>query len=311
MERNLFINASVASWVAFELGGDTGAQFYCPGDNFEVKNLKFYSNIIIGGYRGLALSSAVDCKVVNNTFYNCGQATMRFLTTSTLYPALSGNIVENNIFAFGSSAYINGGSQPAKAASVRNNIYYSTISSPFSGPYWDTPELNEIKEQNPMTYGSDIPMFANPNYNDFHLIKDSPAIGSGSNLNEPVTDFYGNTFNHANRSIGAVEYNIPSEIKEAALFEDLIISPNPASDYIEISGSSVILSEAKSRNGVETSVAHPVLIFDVLGMEITTPSLRATPPYQGGEKVRIDVSHLSTGVYFVRVGDRVQKFVKM
>jgi hypothetical protein len=89
-----------------------------------------------------------------------------------------------------------------------------------------------------------------------------------------------------------------------------LIIPNPATDYIEISGSSVILSEEKSRNGVETSVAHPVLIFDLLGIEITTPALRATPPYQGGEKVRIDVSGLLPGIYFVRVGDEVRKFVK-
>jgi hypothetical protein len=62
---------------------------------------------------------------------------------------------------------------------------------------------------------------------------------------------------------------------------------------------------------VETSVAHPVLIFDLLGIEITTPALCATPPYQGGEKVRIDVSGLLPGIYFVRVGDEVRKFVKL
>jgi hypothetical protein len=49
--------------------------------------------------------------------------------------------------------------------------------------------------------------------------------------------------------------------------------------------------------------------YDFLEMEITTPSLRDTPPYQGGENVGIDVSHLSPGVYFVRVGNIVRKFV--
>jgi formylglycine-generating enzyme required for sulfatase activity len=78
------------------------------------------------------------------------------------------------------------------------------------------------------------------------------------------------------------------------------IYPNPASDYIEITTGNVILSEAKNPR-----------IFDLLGMEITTPALRATPPYQGGEKVRIDVSYLSPGVYFVRVGDVVSKFIKI
>ena len=150
MERNFFINASQATWVAFELGGDTGAQFYCPNENYEVKNLNFYSNIVVGGYRGLALSSAVNCNVINNTFYNCGQATMRFLTTSVLYPALSGNQVENNIFAFGNSAYFNGGKQPASAASFSNNIYCSIVNPVFNGPYWDTPDLDPIKDKNPI-----------------------------------------------------------------------------------------------------------------------------------------------------------------
>jgi hypothetical protein len=46
-------------------------------------------------------------------------------------------------------------------------------------------------------------------------------------------------------------------------------------------------------------------------LKATTPSLRDTPPYQGGESVRIDVSGLSPGVYFVKIGEQVSKFVKM
>jgi hypothetical protein len=89
----------------------------------------------------------------------------------------------------------------------------------------------------------------------------------------------------------------------------ITISPNPATDYIEISYppsregaggvSPVILSEAKD-----------LCIYDVLGMEFTTPNL--TPTLSEGEGVvRLDVSHLSPGVYFVRVGNVVRKFVKM
>jgi hypothetical protein len=102
-------------------------------------------------------------------------------------------------------------------------------------------------------------------------------------------------------------YGVITDIRET-VNNNLIISPNPASDYIEITVPADILSEAKSRNGVETSVAHP-RIFDLLGMEITTPHL--TPTLSEGEGVvRLDVSHLSPGVYFVRVGDVVKKFVK-
>jgi hypothetical protein len=82
--------------------------------------------------------------------------------------------------------------------------------------------------------------------------------------------------------------------------ENLVsIFPNPASDYIEISGSNVILSKAKNPR-----------IYDLLDTEVTTPNL--TPTLSEGEGVvRLDVSLLSPGVYFVQVGDKMYKFVKM
>ena len=60
-----------------------------------------------------------------------------------------------------------------------------------------------------------------------------------------------------------------------------------------------------------------IKIYNVLGEIQTTPQWaspllrnRDTPPYQGGEKVRIDVSSLAPGMYLVRIGDKVGKFVK-
>lgn len=180
MERNFFLNASQTGWVAFELGGDTGTPYYCPGSKAEVDSLKFYSNVIVGGHRGLSLASAQNCEVINNTFYECGQATMRFLTTSNTFPKLSGNRVENNIFAFGAaSQYMNGGVQTADAATFKNNIYYSTVSPTFSGPYWDSPALDAIKDKSGMNLGSQTPMFVNAAAYDFHLKEGSPAIAAG------------------------------------------------------------------------------------------------------------------------------------
>ncbi len=73
----------------------------------------------------------------------------------------------------------------------------------------------------------------------------------------------------------------------------IIITPNPATDFIEITG-----AEGEVR------------IFDVFGRELTTPALRATPS-DSKRNLRIDVSLLAPGVYFVRVGDKVEKFVKI
>jgi hypothetical protein len=91
-----------------------------------------------------------------------------------------------------------------------------------------------------------------------------------------------------------------SSIKENYIeFNNMSLSPNPATDYIEIDMNDVVLSEAKNPR-----------IFDLLGVEITTPNL--TPTLSEGEGVvRLDVSSLSPGVYFVRIGDVVRKFVKL
>lgn len=288
MERNLFINSSMPSWVAFELGGDTGAQFYCPEDKFEVKNLKFYSNIIVGGYRGLALSSAVDCKVINNTFFNCGQATLRFLTTSNLYPTLSGNKIENNIFAFGTSAYINGGTQPATAASFGKNIYYSIISTPFNGPYWDTPDLDAMKDRTPINVGSDIPMFADTANLDFSLRKGSPAIGTGITELEPLTDFYGNRFSEKSRSIGAIEANIFDEVTTDKA-HGIIISPNPALDFIEL----------------KNVPNEKIEVFSIEGIKVISINSNENA------SCRIDIRALLSGLYYIKIGSKVQNFIKI
>jgi WD40 repeat protein len=78
--------------------------------------------------------------------------------------------------------------------------------------------------------------------------------------------------------------------------DGLAIYPNPATDYID-----VMLSEVK----------EPVLsvkVYDVLGVCVLTHPLT---PSREGETIRVDVSGLAAGVYFVRVGGRMYKFVKL
>ncbi|MCX7736076.1 MAG: T9SS type A sorting domain-containing protein [Candidatus Kapabacteria bacterium] len=82
--------------------------------------------------------------------------------------------------------------------------------------------------------------------------------------------------------------------------EYIAIFPNPAREYIEISG-----IESHTLKGV---VAEDVRIFDVLGeCVLTTPPLRDTPSEKGN--IRVDVSVLPAGVYCVRIGEWVGKFM--
>jgi hypothetical protein len=92
-----------------------------------------------------------------------------------------------------------------------------------------------------------------------------------------------------------------THVEESTTKQTFEISPNPAFDFIEIS------VRANGRSPLQCDVR----IFDVLGEIQTTPSLRDTPPWKGGEIVKIDVSGLAPGMYFVRIGDKVKKFVKL
>jgi hypothetical protein len=87
-----------------------------------------------------------------------------------------------------------------------------------------------------------------------------------------------------------------TSIKNYNANKHIVITPNPAGDYID-----VILSKAKNP-------FLSVKIYDVLGVCVLTHPLT---PSREGESIRIDVSGLAAGVYFVRVGGKMYKFVKM
>jgi len=99
--------------------------------------------------------------------------------------------------------------------------------------------------------------------------------------------------------------------------EDIKITPNPATDYIEVA----IPPLERGLGGVLPDVR----VYDVLGIEHTVSTMsflrkQESPvntdeiPGQAGNDssiIRLDVSHLPPGVYYVQIGSRVQRFVKM
>jgi hypothetical protein len=73
------------------------------------------------------------------------------------------------------------------------------------------------------------------------------------------------------------------------------VYPNPATDYIEIQPS----------EGWQPSEGSYIQILNTLG-EIVL-SVEQTPP----SVQKIDISNLTSGMYFIKIGDKVEKFVKM
>ncbi len=75
-----------------------------------------------------------------------------------------------------------------------------------------------------------------------------------------------------------------------------LIKPNPASDFITIQTSEVL----------KTSEVYKVQIFDILGIEVMSESIH---PMTASH--RMNIERLPSGVYYIRIGDKVEKFVKM
>ena len=305
MEKNIFINGSSGNWVAFEYGGDTDAQFYCPNDTFEVKDLRFHSNIIVGGGRGFALSSAVNCTVTNNTIYNTSGTTFRLLNVSTLYPLNKGNKVENNIFAFSNtSAYMDASTEPSGnpqavgSTSFSNNIYFSIGKTSFNGPYWESPATDLVKEQSPLTYSSTTNMFVNAAGKDFHLASGSPAIAAGKSETTPAIDYYGYLYKSI-RSIGASEYNstLASVASIKSKTGSFVCYPNPSN-----TGHITLLSY-DANLGAEV---HSLSIVSLTGAVVIHKTIQQLP-------IDVDITELSRGIYFLQLSGedfvRVEKFV--
>ncbi len=95
----------------------------------------------------------------------------------------------------------------------------------------------------------------------------------------------------------------PLSVDDSAPQENTFsIHPNPATDYIYINFNDLERDDSPSNNSGSGSVK----IFNTFGQCVS----HLTPTLSKGEGVRIDVSQLPVGVYFVRVGNRVEKFVK-
>ncbi len=95
--------------------------------------------------------------------------------------------------------------------------------------------------------------------------------------------------------------NFPNSIEDELKISNNLfsISPNPASDFIEIYHPPL----EKGSGGVD------IKIYDLFGQNVSTPVCFADTPASVGQ--RIDVSALAPGMYFVRIGDRVSKFIKL
>ncbi|MDT3741283.1 MAG: T9SS type A sorting domain-containing protein [Candidatus Kapabacteria bacterium] len=83
---------------------------------------------------------------------------------------------------------------------------------------------------------------------------------------------------------------------ENLYLKQLDIYPNPSTDFIDI----------KLNNEASLIASREVQIFDMLGIKVMSESINL----MNGSH-RMNISGLPAGVYYIRIGDKVEKFLKM
>jgi len=87
-----------------------------------------------------------------------------------------------------------------------------------------------------------------------------------------------------------------NDVKEKNILNDeLVISPNPCGDYIDL--------DVKSESKIDLSKSN-IMIYNIVGEMIKSVGS------QNSEHQRIDVSALPSGFYILKLDNLVKKFVK-
>lgn len=80
------------------------------------------------------------------------------------------------------------------------------------------------------------------------------------------------------------------------------IYPNPTSDYINISFDNSLIYSPTASNDEQNNY---IKIYDVLGIEVLRESIN-----NFSVSYRINIENLSTGMYFIKIGNNIEKFIK-
>jgi len=170
---------------AVNMGGSTGLEFFRPPvsttePNFEARNIRVVSNIIVGSVAPIAYVGCVDCLVSGNTIVTPHNWIIRILQetvstpTHTFLPCQGGRF-ENNLVYFDRSdlsTYVNiGGNTSPATFAFTNNLWYAYDNPAASGPSLPVPQTSAV-------IGVDPRLFA-PASGIYAIGPASPAAGAG------------------------------------------------------------------------------------------------------------------------------------
>jgi hypothetical protein len=233
-------------------------------------------------------SQVYNIKSINDNFVFM-YGTILDLSTNSNHAFLAKYDPINNLYQ---DTIFNGRTSIQKLVKISNKYYAAIGSSRGSQGYLilDT-NMNQIKDiRVPGLYGSlkDIIVINNKVYlfSEKILTLLTGSLGANENYETDIT-------------VLSLPAEIIADVEENQVTASESIThsiyPNPATDYIEIQPS----------EGWQPSEGSAIQIFNTLG-EIVLSVEQTSPSVQ-----RIVVSKLTSGIYFIKIGNKVEKFVKM
>lgn len=289
IRRNYFVNGGARG---LNIGGSTDLEFFRPQNaTYEASSILIYTNVIEGSEAPFAFVGAVDCKVFNNTLLRPGKWAMRILQETvdpSRFEACGRNTVQNNIFFLTTavSTEVNIGPDTAPSTFVySNNLWFKQGQSNWTGPVLPVADPSQVLGD---------PLI---NATTYMISAVGPAYQKGKANNPVVQDYYGKVF-RTPPSIGAVEFEgalalgPASNIGKADEVIRLKLYPNPTMEELRIL----------------TPEAGEYITLDDQGRMVGRGTLVS------GEN-KLDVRHLSAGVYFLnlrlRYTTRSLKWIKL
>ena len=236
-----------------------------------IENNISYNN----GFSGIHVNSGDRVEIVNNTCFENNQTTLISGGGEqhgiSIQEGTDIKVSNNIVQANATLGVVIKVSANSSNVIITDNIFFGTIHSSAIPVSTNTQNVN--------------PNFTNSNIFDFSLLSSSTALNAGNTSYAPLTDFFGNTRNIPD--IGAIEYQAPLNING---FEKKLLNlyPNPTN------------GEIKFVNSNEIEIAE---IFNIFGQLTKTFNLIS------GEN-RLDISNISDGIYFVKIGVNTDKIIK-
>lgn len=256
-----------------------------PSYSWTVGKIRIENNISYNnGFSGIHVNSGNRIEIVNNTVFENNQTSQITLQGDqqgiSLQDAndflITNNIIQanptiNNGFALKLSA----NSAIIGTNSITNNFINGNMSA------------NSITLATNTFTGS--PQFVNPTISNFNLQPTSFAINNALLTNSPLNDFY-NNIRGSMPDIGAIEYFLTTNITKSYDNEALSIYPNPFSNTI-------FIQNIPNKNNIE--------IYNSFGQKIQTIEHTSEAKSLG-----IDLKHLSSGIYIIKIDVNYYKIIK-